>query len=151
MQKRPVSHGPFLLTLSELKAMMNPMRLMLTLLVFLCAAPTSAHEYWLQAQPFNPPALGATELTIHVGQYFEGEKLPFTSAYVVGLRQYACGKEQDLMNQVPADRILVTESGIATAADVKRLRDANIHCFLVGEAFMRAEDPGAALSTLFGI
>ena len=56
-----------------------------------------------------------------------------------------------LMNQVPADRILVTESGIATAADVKRLRDANIHCFLVGEAFMRAEDPGAALSTLFGI
>lgn len=102
MQKRPVSHGPFLLTLSELKAMMNPMRLMLTLLVFLCAAPTSAHEYWLQAQPFNPPAMGATELTIHVGQYFEGEKLPFTSAYVVGLRQYACGKEQDLMSQVPA-------------------------------------------------
>ncbi|MBC7720011.1 MAG: indole-3-glycerol phosphate synthase TrpC, partial [Chitinophagaceae bacterium] len=43
-----------------------------------------------------------------------------------------------LMSQVPADRILVTESGIATAADVKRLRDANIHCFLVGEAFMRA-------------
>ena len=56
-----------------------------------------------------------------------------------------------LMNQVPADRILVTESGIATAADVKRLRDANIHCFLVGEAFMRAEDPGAALSALFDI
>jgi indole-3-glycerol phosphate synthase len=51
---------------------------------------------------------------------------------------------------VPADRLLVTESGIATPADVKRLRDAGVNAFLVGEAFMRAEDPGLALAQLFG-
>jgi indole-3-glycerol phosphate synthase len=55
-----------------------------------------------------------------------------------------------LMGQVPADRILVTESGISTPADVRRLRDVKINAFLVGEAFMRAEDPGVALAELFG-
>jgi indole-3-glycerol phosphate synthase len=50
---------------------------------------------------------------------------------------------------VPADRLLVTESGIATPADVKRLRDAGVNAFLVGEAFMRAEEPGLALAQLF--
>jgi len=54
-----------------------------------------------------------------------------------------------LLPRVPADRLLVTESGILGAADVKRMRDANVHAFLVGEAFMRAPDPGAALATLF--
>jgi indole-3-glycerol phosphate synthase len=55
-----------------------------------------------------------------------------------------------LLPRVPADRLLVTESGILGAADVKRMRDANVHAFLVGETFMRAPDPGAALATLFG-
>jgi indole-3-glycerol phosphate synthase len=55
-----------------------------------------------------------------------------------------------MLGQVPADRLLVTESGIATPADVKRLRDAGVNAFLVGEAFMRAEDPGLALAQLFG-
>lgn len=55
-----------------------------------------------------------------------------------------------LMSQVPADRILVTESGIATPADVQRMRLAKVNAFLVGEAFMRAEDPGVALAELFG-
>ena len=55
-----------------------------------------------------------------------------------------------LQGQVPEGRLLITESGISTAADVKRMRDARIHAFLVGEAFMRAEDPGAALDALFG-
>ena len=55
-----------------------------------------------------------------------------------------------LMKNVPGDRILVTESGIATPQDVKRLLDANIKAFLVGEAFMRAEEPGLALAQLFG-
>ena len=56
----------------------------------------------------------------------------------------------DLLPRVPADRLLVTESGILGAGDVKRMRDANVHAFLVGEAFMRAPDPGAALANLFG-
>mmetsp|Transcript_8404 Transcript_8404/g.10928 ORF Transcript_8404/g.10928 Transcript_8404/m.10928 type:complete len:128 (-) Transcript_8404:379-762(-) len=55
-----------------------------------------------------------------------------------------------LLPRVPADRLLVTESGILGPADVQRMRDADVHAFLVGEAFMRAPDPGTALATLFG-
>ena len=54
-----------------------------------------------------------------------------------------------LLPQVPADRLLVTESGILTREDVRRLRDARVHAFLVGEAFMRAPEPGQALADLF--
>ena len=56
----------------------------------------------------------------------------------------------DLLPRVPPDRLLITESGILAPADVRRMRDANVHAFLVGEAFMRAPDPGAALGALFG-
>jgi indole-3-glycerol phosphate synthase len=55
-----------------------------------------------------------------------------------------------LLGQVPADRLLVTESGIATPADVRRMREAGVNAFLVGEAFMRADEPGLALAQLFG-
>lgn len=54
-----------------------------------------------------------------------------------------------LLKHVPDDRLLVTESGILAKSDVKRMRDANVHAFLVGEAFMRAADPGQALADLF--
>jgi indole-3-glycerol phosphate synthase len=54
-----------------------------------------------------------------------------------------------LLPQVPADRLLVTESGILARADVQRMRSADVHAFLVGEAFMRAPDPGQALRDLF--
>ena len=54
-----------------------------------------------------------------------------------------------LLKEVPANRLLVTESGIVSPHDVKRMRDADVHAYLVGEAFMRAADPGEALSTLF--
>ena len=54
-----------------------------------------------------------------------------------------------LMHNVPADRVLITESGILGPDDVKRMRAAHINAFLVGEAFMRAPDPGAALAVLF--
>jgi indole-3-glycerol phosphate synthase len=55
----------------------------------------------------------------------------------------------DLLNDVPADRLLITESGILGRADVARMRDAGVHAFLVGEAFMRASEPGLALAELF--
>ena len=55
-----------------------------------------------------------------------------------------------MLSEVPADRLLVTESGILAKDDVKRMRDAGVHAFLVGEAFMRAGDPGEALAALFG-
>jgi len=54
-----------------------------------------------------------------------------------------------LLPHVPADRLLVTESGILVQADVQRMRAAQVHAFLVGEAFMRADNPGLALSALF--
>jgi len=54
-----------------------------------------------------------------------------------------------LLPRVPKDRLLVTESGILGPADVERMRRADVHAFLVGEAFMRAKDPGAALAQLF--
>ncbi len=54
-----------------------------------------------------------------------------------------------MRDAVPRDRRLVTESGIATPADVARMREAGIDAFLVGETFMRAADPGAALRQLF--
>jgi indole-3-glycerol phosphate synthase len=55
----------------------------------------------------------------------------------------------DVLPHVPADRLLITESGILSRADVQRLRAAQVHAFLVGEAFMRAADPGLALAELF--
>jgi indole-3-glycerol phosphate synthase len=55
----------------------------------------------------------------------------------------------NLLPKVPHDRLLISESGIHTANDVARLRSAGVNGFLVGEAFMRAEDPGLALAELF--
>lgn len=56
----------------------------------------------------------------------------------------------ELQARIPADRLLVTESGIHTPADVARMRAAGVHVFLVGEAFMRAAEPGSELQRLFG-
>jgi indole-3-glycerol phosphate synthase len=54
-----------------------------------------------------------------------------------------------LLQDLTDERLLITESGIATQADVQRLRAAGVQAFLVGEAFMRADEPGAALAQLF--
>jgi indole-3-glycerol phosphate synthase len=54
-----------------------------------------------------------------------------------------------LKQQVPANKILITESGIMSNADVARMRSNGVHAFLVGEAMMRADDPGAELAALF--
>lgn len=55
----------------------------------------------------------------------------------------------DLLEQIPDDKTVITESGILAPADVKLMREHGVHAFLVGEAFMRAEEPGLALSQLF--
>ena len=55
----------------------------------------------------------------------------------------------DLLEDIPDDRIVVTESGIHTRADVELMRDNAVNAFLVGEAFMREADPGAKLAELF--
>ena len=55
------------------------------------------------------------------------------------------------LNRIAVRRIVVTESGILTPEDVRVMRDHKVDCFLVGEAFMRAADPGAQLENLFGV
>jgi indole-3-glycerol phosphate synthase len=55
----------------------------------------------------------------------------------------------DLLSIIPKETIVVTESGIHTSNDVRLMRDHGVHAFLVGEAFMRADDPGAKLKELF--
>ena len=55
----------------------------------------------------------------------------------------------DLLAKIPAGKRVITESGILTSADVAHMRSHDVHAYLVGEAFMRAPDPGAALKTLF--
>jgi indole-3-glycerol phosphate synthase len=55
----------------------------------------------------------------------------------------------ELLAHIPDETVVVTESGILEPSDVERMRTAGVDAFLIGEAFMRAEDPGAALSGLF--
>ena len=68
------------------------------------------------------------------------------------LRTFAVSLEATLgqLSRIPADRVIVTESGILTDADVAKMRAHGVNAFLVGEAFMRAPDPGQALARLFG-
>src|SRR6266481_14607 len=67
------------------------------------------------------------------------------------LRNFAVSLQTtlDLLPRIPTDKIVVTESGIVSAAEVKLMRSHQVHTFLVGEAFMRAADPGAALAEMF--
>lgn len=57
----------------------------------------------------------------------------------------------ELLPRIPADKIVVTESGIFTQADVSLMRGNDVHTFLVGEAFMRQPEPGAELAKVFGL
>ena len=56
----------------------------------------------------------------------------------------------NLLARITPDKLVITESGILDTDDVKRMRDASVHAFLVGEAFMRAAEPGVELARLFG-
>ena len=56
----------------------------------------------------------------------------------------------ELLDRIPSDRLVISESGVATPADVARLRKRGVQIFLVGETFMRAVEPGLELARLFG-
>ena len=96
------------------------------------------------------------DVLVEVHDIDELERALQTDAALIGvnnrnLRTFAVSLDTtlDLRDAVPRDRILVTESGIATRDDVQRMREAGVDAFLVGESFMRETDPGAALRRLF--
>jgi len=96
------------------------------------------------------------DVLVEVHDIDELERALQTDAALIGvnnrdLRTFAVSLDTtlDLRAAVPRDRILVTESGIATREDVALMRDAGVDAFLVGESFMREADPGAALRRLF--
>ncbi len=78
-------------------------------------------------------------------------RLPLLGVNNRDLRSFAVSLDTTLVlkDALPPGRLLVTESGIATRGDVARMRGAGVHAFLVGETFMRADEPGAALHALF--
>ena len=78
-------------------------------------------------------------------------KTPLVGVNNRNLRTFEVSLDNTLgmLKDVPADRLLVTESGILQREDVQKMRAAGVHAFLVGEAFMRAADPGEALAALF--
>lgn len=110
-----------------------------------------------QLQEFEAIAHGlgmAVLVEVHDGLELERAlklKTPLVGVNNRNLRTFevAISHTLDLLPQLPSDRLAVTESGIATRDDVATLRAAGVHAFLVGEAFMRADEPGEALATLF--
>lgn len=80
-----------------------------------------------------------------------GARMPLIGINNRNLRDFSVSLEATLglLERIPADRLLVTESGIHTRDDVATMRKAGVDAFLVGEAFMRADDPGDALARLF--
>jgi indole-3-glycerol phosphate synthase len=78
-------------------------------------------------------------------------KTPLIGINNRNLRSFEVDLETTLsqLSRMPSDRMVVTESGIATQDDVARMRSAGVHAFLVGEAFMRAPSPGSELARLF--
>lgn len=78
-------------------------RRIIALLAFTMSIPAIAHEFWMLPDRFAPAAGRPVQLTLHVGEYFDGELIPFTTAYVAGLTQYSAGKVQNLLRTVPTE------------------------------------------------
>ena len=97
----------------------------------------------------------AVLVEVHDGDELEAAlelKTPLVGINNRNLRTFETKLETTLalLPKLPAGRLVVTESGILGRGDVERMRAANVGCFLVGEAFMRAQDPGVELERLFG-
>jgi indole-3-glycerol phosphate synthase len=94
---------------------------------------------------------------VEVHDALELERVLQTQAPLIGinnrdLRSFETSLDVtlDMLGQIPDDRLVVTESGIHTTDDVSLMRGHGVHAFLVGEAFMKAPDPGEKLAELFG-
>ncbi|MDQ3444907.1 MAG: indole-3-glycerol phosphate synthase TrpC [Pseudomonadota bacterium] len=120
------------------------------LLIVAALADTQLHDYEAVAA-----ALGMAVL-VEVHDRMELERALSLKTTLIGinnrsLRSFETSLQTtlDLLPQVPSDRIVVTESGILSRSDVTRMQNSGVHAFLVGEALMRAPDPGAELARLF--
>ena len=121
--------------------------------ILLIAAALSLDE--MQAMEAIAHRLGMAVLVeVHNGEELEVAlqlKTPLLGINNRNLRTFEVSLQNtlDLLARIPADRLVVTESGILAAADVALMRQHQVHAFLVGEAFMRVEDPGSGLQALF--
>ena len=122
-------------------------------ILLIVAALEDARMRELEAHAF---ALGLAVLVeVHDAQELEQAlqlRTPLVGINNRNLRTFETRLETtlELLERIPPDRLVITESGILTRADVARVRQRGVNAFLVGEAFMRAAAPGAALSELFG-
>ena len=121
--------------------------------ILLIAAALSLEE--MQQMEALASELGMAVLVeVHNGEELEVAlklKTPLVGINNRNLRTFEVSLQNtlDLLARIPADRLVVTESGILAAADVALMRQHQVHAFLVGEAFMRVEDPGTGLQALF--
>jgi indole-3-glycerol phosphate synthase len=120
------------------------------LLIVAALADTQLHDYEAVAA-----ALGMAVL-VEVHDKMELERALSLKTTLIGINNRSLRSFEtslrttlDLLPQVPSDRIVVTESGILSRSDVTRMQESGVHAFLVGEALMRAPDPGAELARLF--
>jgi indole-3-glycerol phosphate synthase len=121
------------------------------LLIAACLADSEMGDLELRAHGLGMAVL----VEVHDAQELERAlklKTPLIGINNRNLRSFETRLETtlDLLPQIPRDRLVITESGILSKADVSRMRAAGVQAFLVGEAFMRASDPGAELEKLFG-
>ena len=93
--------------------------------------------------------MGSTIVVTRMG--WTSESLSIGDGVTVGAHAARNGRPYGLLDSIPDDVLVVTESGIRSREDVIAMRDHNVNSFLVGEAFMRAADPGAELQQLFAI
>ncbi len=120
-------------------------------ILLIAACLDDAHMADLEAQAH---ALGMTVLVeVHDGAELDRAlrlQTPLLGINNRNLRSFEVSLDTtlSLLPRVPPSHLLVTESGILAPADVRRMRAAGVHAFLVGEAFMRAPDPGQALAAL---
>jgi indole-3-glycerol phosphate synthase len=121
------------------------------LLIVACLADGQLAELEMQARSLGMGVLVEVHDAAELERALRCTRTPLVGVNNRNLRSFevSLATTLDLLPRVPADRLLVTESGIGTHADIARLRAAGVHAFLVGEAFMRADDPGAALAALF--
>jgi len=120
------------------------------LLIVAALERSQLHEFETLANELGMDVL----VEVHDGQELDTAlelKTPLIGINNRNLRTFETSLETTLglLERIPDDRMVVTESGILGPDDVRLMRENNVHAFLVGEAFMRADDPGQALKDLF--